>query len=97
MMVLTQVFLRTFHIAWGNFTGTAFAIDRDGKQYLVTARHVVKGIESGDTIKISNKQKWHEIAVNVVGIGKGDVDVTVLACPLLLAAPDLTLIASMGG
>ena len=97
MMVPTQVFLRTFHIAWGNFTGTAFAIDRDGKQYLVTARHVVKGVESGDTIKISNKQKWHEIAVNVVGIGKGDVDVSVLACPLLLAAPDLTLIASMGG
>ena len=97
MSVPAQVILRTFHIAWGNNTGTAFAIDRDDKQYLVTARHVVKGIKSGDKIKISWKQKWHEIAVEVVGIGEGAVDVTVLACPHLLVAPSLTLIASMDG
>ena len=84
MMVPTQVFLRTFHIAWGNFTGTAFAIDRDGKQYLVTARHVVKGIESGDTIKISNKQKWHEIAVNVVGIGNVPIRLRQAALPAIV-------------
>ena len=96
-MVPSQVLLRTFHIAWRNESGTAFAIDRDGKQYLITARHVVKGINSGDKIKISWKQKWHEIPVDVVGTGSGAVDVTVLACPLLLAAPSLTLIASMEG
>ena len=96
-MVPTQVFLRTFHIAWHNNTGTAFAIDRDGKQYLVTARHVVKGIKSGDKIAISWKNKWHEIAVDVVGAGEDDVDVIVLACPILLANPELTLTASIAG
>lgn len=96
-MVPLQVFLRTFHISWGNTTGTAFAIDRDGKQYLTTAQHVVDGIKSGDKIKISWKQKWHDIAVDVVGKGEGDVDVAVLACPLLLAASKLTLMASLDG
>lgn len=97
MLVPSQVILRTFHIAWRNSTGTAFAIDREGKQYVVTARHVVKGIKSGDKIKISWKQQWHEVAIEVVGIGKGDVDVTVLAFPRVLAAPKLTLKASIEG
>ena len=97
MMVPTQVFLRTFHISWGKGTGTAFAIDWDGKQYLVTARHVVKGIKSGDKIAVSWKQKWHYIVVNVVGIGEDAIYVTVLACPQLLAAPNLKLTASLGG
>ena len=97
MMVPTQVYRRTFHIAWGKGTGTAFAIDRDGKQYLVTARHVVKDIKSGDKIKISRKQKWHEIAVNVVGTGEGAIDVIVLGCPLRLVPSGLPLAASLGG
>ena len=97
MTVPTQVFLRTFHIAWGKSTGTAFAIDRDARQYLVTARHVVRGIKSGDEIAISYKQEWHKIAVDVVGTGKDSIDVTVLACPQLLAPPKLTLTASLGG
>ena len=81
----------------GESTGTAFAIDRDARQYLVTARHVVKGIKSGDEIAISYKQEWHKIAVDVVGAGKDAIDVTVLACPQLLAPPKLTLTASLGG
>ena len=96
-MVTSNVIHRTFYIRWRDSTGTAFAIDRDGKQYLVTARHVVGGIQSGDEIQIYAKNEWREITVNVVGTGKDEVDITVLACPLLLARSDLPLPADLGG
>ena len=95
-MITANVIRRTFHIAWGAGTGTAFAIDRAGKQYLVTARHVVEGIRSGDEIAVSRRQQWHKITVDVVGTGGDDVDVAVLACPIQLAPP-LPLEASSEG
>ena len=89
-----NVMYRTFLINWGASTGTAFTIDHEGKQYLVTARHVVKGIQSGDVIKIRHERKWKDLPVNVVGIGKGkDLDVSVLACSTLLS-PTFPLVAS---
>ena len=51
-MITSNVIQRTFHIRRDNSTGTAFTIDRGSKQYLVTARHVVEGIESGNAIEI---------------------------------------------
>ena len=63
------------------------------KQYLVTARHVVEGIESGNAIKIHHEREWKDLPVKVVGIGKGKIDVAVLACSVQLSPP-LPLIAS---
>ena len=47
-MITSNVIHRTFHIRYRNGTGTAFAIDRDGRQYLITARHLVEGVAAGD-------------------------------------------------
>ena len=93
MMITSNIIHRTFHIRWNDSTGTGFTIDRGSKQYLVTARHVVHGIESGNTIKIFHEKKWKNLVVNVVGIGKGGVDVAVLACSVRLS-PSLPLVAS---
>lgn len=95
-LATSNVIHRTFHIYWGKFTGTAFAIDHAAKQYLVTARHVVEGIKSGNVIKIHHEREWKDFPVNVVGIGKGRIDVAVLACSVQLA-PSLPLIASDKG
>ena len=95
-LAMSNVLHRTFHIKWGTSTGTAFAIDHASKQYLVTARHVVKGIKSGNVINLFHEEKWKDLPVNVVGIGKGEIDVAVLACSVQLASP-LPLIASGGG
>ena len=62
-MITTNVLSRVFHIAWGDSTGTAFAIDHASKQYLVTARHVVKGIDSGDSIRVFHEEQWKNLAV----------------------------------
>ena len=99
MVVNANVIQRTFRIAWknptgpGSKTGTGFTIDHDSKQYLITARHVVPGIRSGNTIKRLHDKKWEDLVVNVVGIGKGDIDVAVLACSIPLS-PSYPLVAS---
>ena len=92
-MITTNVLSRVFHIAWGDSTGTAFAVDHASKQYLVTARHVVKEIDSGDSIRVFHEEQWKNLAVDVVGIGDGDADVAVLSCPIRIS-PSLDLAAS---
>ena len=86
-MITTNVIQRTFHIRYGSITGTAFAIDRDNKQYLITARHVVKDITSDSSIAIFHERQWQNTSIQVVGIGAGETDVAVLACPVRLAPP----------
>ena len=93
-LMVTNVAYRTFLIGWRGDLGTAFTIDHASKQYLVTARHVVKGIESGNVIKLFHEGKWKDLTVNVVGIGKGEyIDVAVLACSMRLS-PSFPLVAS---
>ena len=76
----TDVIQRTFHIARANSHGTAFTIDKEGKQYLVTARHVVEGIASGECISVVHEAQPKLLEIKVVGVGEGEVDVAVLAC-----------------
>ena len=95
-MVTSNVFHRTFMIRYGGEGGTAFAVDWKSRQYLVTARHVTEGISGTNQIEIFHDGRWKKLSVTVVGVGSGDVDVTVLACDLLLASPSLALEPTMG-
>ena len=97
LVITTNVIHRTLHIKWGIYTGTACVIDRNDKQYLVTARHVVQGIRIRDKIEISYEHQWHSVDVEVVGIGEDDdVDVAVLTCRMQVA-PTHPLEASISG
>ena len=95
-MITSNVIHRTFHIRHGKATGTAFAIDRNNRQYLITARHVVKDFTSGINIAIFRDGRWKTLPVELVGIGADVIDVAVLACPIRLA-PAYSLVASMKG
>ena len=91
-MIPKHVINRIFHIRWTDTSGkrssgTAFTIDRGSKQYLITARHVVEGIQSGSFIEILRDEQWQNLVVNIVGIGKGDLDIAVLSAPILLSPP----------
>ena len=85
-MITTNVIQRMLHISRDDRTGSAFTFDRGGKQYLVTARHVVEGIASGESIFVAQEKRWKVVDINVVGVGEGEVDVAVLACQLQLSA-----------
>ena len=95
-MITSNVIHRTFHIRHGKATGTAFAIDRDNRQYLITARHVVKDFTSGINIAIFHDGRWKTLPVELVGIGADVIDVAVLACPIRLA-PAHSIVASNEG
>lgn len=95
-MITANVIQRTFHVRYGELTGTAFSIDYNGRQYIVTARHVVDGIKTGDTVLIHHEKEWQNVLVSVVGIGENDVDITVLSLPLQIA-PKFPLEASTEG
>ena len=86
-MLTSNVIQRTFLVRHGDSEGTAFAIDWKSRQYLVTARHVTEGVWSGDAIEILHGQRWESVAVDVVGVCAGNVDIAVLACSLRLAPP----------
>ena len=84
-MVTSNVINRTFHIRMKGKSGTAFAVDLEEKQYLITARHVLQNVETVQTIDIFHEKRWKSLNVEVVGIGEGAIDIAVLACPVRLA------------
>ena len=81
-IVNANILTRVLHLKVGEKTGTGFTVEVDGRQYLITAKHLTDGKEI-DEIKIWHKT-WQAIKVTVVGIGKGKEDVIVLASDKVL-------------
>ena len=84
-MITANVIQRTFFVKIGSSLGTAFTIDHDGKQYLVTARHVVGS--AVQSIEVFHNRRWESLGVTPVGIGQGAVDVAVFAPNIILSPP----------
>ena len=63
--------------------GTAFAIEYNSKQYLVTAKHLVK--YSTNELNILRDNKWHKMDVKIVGIAEGEIDIIVFALPFQIS------------
>jgi S1-C subfamily serine protease len=79
-------FARVFHIRCGSETGTAFVIDVDGRQYLISARHVVAAAEDTASIELHRNGTWTAYVVTVVG--KDDVaDISILSLQERLVGP----------
>lgn len=55
-----------FRIQYGNRTGTCFALETDGRQYIITARHLVEGVRDHDSVRIFLGQRWQEIKVKAI-------------------------------
>jgi hypothetical protein len=60
--------------------GTAFTIDVEGKQYLITAGHIVSGIGSNDVVLIKPVHDWISVQVNSIPVNT-NADLAVLAPP----------------
>ena len=93
-MVPNNVIQRTLFIR-RKVLGTAFTLDREGRHYLVTARHVIEGIKPGETLEIWYEGRWKRLAVNIVGVGQGRVDSAVFV-PSIQLSPPLLLEPSAG-
>jgi hypothetical protein len=95
-MITNNVYLRIFYISYKGSSGTAFTIDVDQRQYLVTARHVVKGLSSPDIIHLFHENCWKYIEVEPIWCNDSDIDIVVLATKQQLS-PSLKLEPSCRG
>ena len=95
-MITTNVYHRVFQIKVGEEIGTCFTIDVSGKQYLITARHVIQGWNRKESLYIFHENQWKSIDVTLVGECDGEIDIAVLAAGILLS-PNFALPASAGG
>ena len=95
-MITFGVLKRVFQVQYGGGLGTCFAIDVDGKQYIVSARHILGSIQGEAEILLRQEKQWKSCNVRLVGHGAGDVDISVVAAPLQLA-PVTDMEANMDG
>lgn len=75
--------------------GSAFAIDVEDRQYIVTAKHVVSGFVDG-LLEIFHENMWKHLHCDLVGHGVGEIDVSVLA-PQMQVAPTYPLPPTSAG
>jgi S1-C subfamily serine protease len=61
-------------------TATAFTLDVDGREYLLTAKHVVAGLKDKDLIEVSMNSKWTPLSVSIFRCDD-PVDIAVLIPP----------------
>ena len=97
MSVTSNVHTRTFQFRFGDSSGTCFTLDVESRQYIVIAKHLVKGITSDAIIYIKHDQVWKELPINIVGHCEGNVDISVLAAGIQLSAEELDLPSTMDG
>ena len=74
----------------GERYGTAFALDVDRRQYLISARHVVGAGASPTRLAVFLNKQWVELPTTLVGAGRGEIDITVLS-PSRRLAEDIPL------
>ena len=91
----TNVYDRVLMIRIGNNYGTGFALDVDGRQYLVTAKHVVAGLGADGTVLVAKNDAWTSVPVRVMRCDD-PVDIAVLVPPAQLTV-DYPLEATMKG
>ncbi len=78
-MITANVIQRTFRIKYKDRPGTCFIIDRGRYQFLITAKHIVEEITNSDIVELYYAGEWKSLHVDLIGHGKGNIDLSVLA------------------
>lgn len=77
-MLTFNVYDRVFFVRGARY-GTAFTLDVDGRQYLISARHVVGDCNDAVNLKLFLSKKWVDLQTTLVGEARGEIDISVLA------------------
>jgi S1-C subfamily serine protease len=73
------MFVRTVPVRVGQEYGTAFVIDYKGRQYLVTAKHLVKSLPSKDAaIQLFEDLQWKDLRADILNCKSSEVDAVAL-------------------
>lgn len=96
-MITANLIHRTFRIRCGDSIGTGFTIDIDGRQYFVTASHVLVNLVQRGEVHIFGKTQWTPVRVQLVGHAPYPIDISVLTPERRLSPPGLPVHASSDG
>jgi hypothetical protein len=77
-MVPSNILGRVFLVQRGENCGTAFAVEHDGRQFLVTARHVLDPDRDEVSFEIFRDGTWKALQLSVRYYSSSDVDVIAL-------------------
>jgi len=88
---------RTFRIKCGDSVGTGFTVDVDGRQYMVTARHVVQTFGNVARLEVFGNEVWSPFQATLVAHGADDLDVSVFAPAAPMSPPNLPVVVSSDG
>jgi len=94
-MILMKILHRTFFIKGVQY-GSAFTIDVDSIQYLVTAKHLLDTSKRQFELLIFRDNMWVSTPVTVVGHGNGEIDISVLRADSELTPPGFDVALSVG-
>lgn len=83
MLLTTNILQKTFLIRQGDSLGTAFAIEADGREYLVTAKHVVSDKQA--TLEILHAETWKQLPVTGIHHHDGQPDIAVISLSVQIA------------
>ncbi len=78
-MVPSDIIQRTFHVAHGNEAGTAFTIEVGDLQYIVTAAHVVKGLQPNTKLRVNHQGGWTPIDIGEVWVSPTGADLSLIS------------------
>jgi len=78
-----NILFRVLFIKVGTNYGRAFTLERGGKQYLVTARHMVDKLpRQGATVEIYTQEgSWKKFTGDLIFPDKDDIDIAVFTLP----------------
>jgi S1-C subfamily serine protease len=86
-MISSNIIQRTLHIRYKGSTGSSFIIDVNGKQYLITAKHVIETLVGKEIIEFNYQTNWKPVEATLVGHSPHS-DVSVLSVPALINISD---------
>lgn len=89
-----RILSRTFFIKAEDY-GSAFTLEVDGNEYLVTARHLLDEAKDSFDLRLFRNEVWETIKVQVVGHGRGEVDISVLRLPERLSSADKPVVPTL--
>lgn len=81
-MITSKIFERVLHIGVNNEIGSAFVIDHNDENFIITAKHVIESIDfkNGEEIKINvyNNESWINLDCKVYVHNDEEIDIAVL-------------------
>lgn len=79
-MVQSEIYNRVFRICFGNGAGTAFTMEHQGEQFLVTAKHLFKnaGFPSSASIRLVIGKDYQSYEVDIRYPANPNVDIAVM-------------------